>query len=129
MIIETDDWLTGGEAARLLDVLHSRVMAMAKKDGSLDFVQPWDHVTLVRRADVEAWMAGERQERIGPPQAKRWLLKRAQSASVNEMDINDVRDMLRDYIEDARPRWDNARKDLWALNMASTLWANDRQPA
>jgi len=121
--INADEWTTASEAARLLGVSSQRIIRMADEDGSLDVIRPWPHVTLVGRRSLAAWLAGARQERIGPANARRWLLKQCQAAQVQEIDIDVARDRLRDFIEQARPRWTPVRKDLWALEMAGTLWS------
>ena len=124
MQIETDDWVTAGEASRLLDVSHTRVIKMIDDDGSLDAIRPWDHVVLVGRESLDHWIGGARQPRIQPAQVRKWVLAKSTAASIQAMDIDVVRDLARDFIEEARPRWDNTRKDLWALNMASFLFAS-----
>jgi hypothetical protein len=121
MMLETTEWTTTSEAARLLGVSTQRVAAMAD-EGLLDIQRPWPHTALIGRRSLAERLAGTRPERIAPADARRWLLKRSGAKTVQEIDVNDVRDRLRDFIEETRPRWDNSRKDLWALNMASKLW-------
>lgn len=124
MQIETDEWITAGEAARLLGVTHTRVIQMADEEGTLDVLRPWPRVVVIGRQSIEEWEAGGRQTRIKATMVRRWLLDTTKAATVQEVDINVVRDLLRDYIEANRPRWDAKRKDLWALDMASVLWSS-----
>lgn len=122
-IIDTEEWVTGSEAARLLDVTPQRVMNMAD-DGLLDVIRPWDRVALIGRRSIAEWLAGERPARIQPFDARRWLLKRYGVATVQEININIVRDALLEFVMDARPRWAKVRQDLWALEMADRLFSS-----
>lgn len=128
MQIETDEWMTASEASRLLGVTHTRIAAMADEDGSLDIIRPWPRMSLVSVASVTAWQGGARQPRIQPAQVRKWLLARMRAATVQELDIDVVRDEVRDFIEEARPRWADGKKDLWALDMASHLWRGGSPP-
>jgi len=122
MNIETDEWITAGEASRLLGVSQERIRAMGNEDGSLERISPWPRVSLISRASVEDRLAGVRQVRIGPPQARRWALKRMGIETLGNADIDELRDVLLDFIMESRPRWAKVRQDLWALDMASRLW-------
>lgn len=121
MTLNPEDWTTAAEAARLMSIEPQRVLQLAD-DGALDVIRPWPRVTLIGRRSMAEYLAGYRQPKIGLPFARIWLLKHCQAASVQEIDIDTARDRLRDFIEEARPRWDATRKDLWALGMADSLW-------
>lgn len=123
MQLETEEWVTGSEAARLLSVTPQRVMTMAD-DGLLEVTRPWDRVALIRRRSIADWLAGNRPARIQPYDARRWLLKRYDVGSVQEININVVRDALLEFVMDARPRWTKVRQDLWALEMADRLFSS-----
>lgn len=122
MKIDTDEWITAGEASRLLGVSQERIRAMGNEDGSLERISPWPRVSLISKASVEDRLAGVRQVRIGPPQARRWALKRMGVESLEHADLGALQDLLLDFIMESRPRWDKVRQDLWALDMASRLW-------
>ena len=123
MNIDSDEFVTLSEAARLLGVSPQRVDTLADR-GLLDVVRPWPYVTLIGRRSIAARLAGEQVTRIDTGNTRRWL-RTARGDDVVEP--YETRDYLRDFIETARPYWDNGRKDLWALNMASTL-ATRKEP-
>ena len=122
MHLETDEWVTVSEAGRLLDVSHQRVQQMADEDGTLDIVRPWPRVTLIGRLSLAEWLAGKRPPRIRPSDGKAYVLEHAEQPTLAAVNINVARDLLREFIGEARPRWTNLRLDLWALNTASTLY-------
>lgn len=121
MQIETDDWTTASESARILGVSHQRVMQMAK-EGSLRVARPWPHVLLIERVSLAEWVAGKRLTRIHPAAVRKYVLARTGTRHVYDADIDTVRDLTRAFIAEHRPRWIESRKDLWALDMASHLW-------
>lgn len=120
MQIDTEAWTTGSEAARILGVSSTRVMAMAE-EGSLEVIRPWPRMALISRRSMAEWVAGARPPKISALHVRRWLFKDQQVTSLADIDVNVMRDQVRAFIEDARPRWENERKDLWALQMASQL--------
>ena len=124
MKIETDEWTTASEASRILHCSHQRIMAMADDDGSLDAIRPWPHTLLIGRRSLAEWVAGARPQRIQPAQARAWVLERTGAGKIQELDIDVVRDLLREFIAEARPRWEAQRSDLWALTMAGRLWGS-----
>lgn len=123
--IVPSDWTTSSEAARLLGCSPQRVNQMTE-EGSLEVLRPWPRVTLIGRRSIAEWLAGHRQSRIGIGFCRRHLLEQAGLRDIHDLDINVMRDQLRELIAAERPRWDNERADLWALNMASRLHANPR---
>lgn len=121
MHLDTDEWTTASEAARILGVSAQRVAKMATEDGSLDACHPWPRVFLIGRSSLEAWMTGERQGRILPADARRFVLKHTGHTSIHLADPGDVEGWLLGFIIDARPRWSGERQREWATEMAGRL--------
>ena len=119
MQLDTDAWCTAAEAARLLGVSPQRVNDMVNEDGLLDVIRPWDRVTLVSRHSLAEWLAGVRPPRIMRKDAREWACKQTGVDDLAALDREHVRDLMRQFIAAARPRWDAQRCDLWALNVAS----------
>ena len=120
MNLNTDEWTTASEAARLLNVSATRVGQLAD-DGVVDAVRPWPHVLLVGRRSLAERLAGEMPERINTAQARNYLEKRHQTAFIETIDVNVGREELLEFILERRPLWPKKRQDLWALNMMSRL--------
>lgn len=120
MDLNTDEWTTASEAARLLKVSSTRVGQLAD-DGVVDAIRPWPHVLLVGRRSIAERLAGDMPLRIVTSEARRWLEKRHQTAHVESIDINVAREDLLVFILERRPMWSKKRQDLWALGMASRL--------
>ena len=120
MIIDSDRWVTASEAARLLRCSPQRVLTMTE-EGSVDALRPWPRVLLIGRESIASWLAGYRPPRIAVSDARRYICKRNEVSDVQTLDLDEVRDQLRAFIADARPRWESPRCDLWALDMAGKL--------
>lgn len=125
MNINTDEWVGSSEAARLLSISPQRVSQLVS-DGSLDVLRPWTHVTLVSRRSIAEWLAGARQQRLSAAEIRRWLMKRSGATDVADIELEQARDLLLEFIMEARPRWSKARQDLWALTAASEAWRTGR---
>ena len=116
--ITPSDWVTASEAARLLGCSHQRVSQLID-EGSVDSIRPWPYVTLIGRRSIAQRMAGQRQDRISVYEARRYI--RDLDADTSDLDL--MRDSLREFIAQRRPRWEPQRLDLWALTMAQRLLA------
>lgn len=116
--IDTSQWLTLSEAARILGVTHQRVFTMAE-EGSLDIIRPWPRVALVSRQSVTAWLQGERLHRTDIGQAREWLRERGVDPH-REAAVQTEGEMLA-FIHHYRPRWDDARQREWAQRMTHRL--------
>lgn len=121
MLIDPDAWVQQSEAARLLRCSPQRVSDMID-EGLLDVLRPWDKVTLVGRRSIADWLMGIRPHPIRPRDARIWLLAKPEVTSVHDMDLPDVQDAMLEFITEVRPRWDQQRRELWALETAPKLF-------
>src|SRR5262245_3669115 len=120
MNIDTDQWCTASEAARLLGVSTQRVYAMAD-EGLLEAVRPWPMVRIVKRESVAARISEGSAEPLTVAGARRWVLTHGGGQLPSTLDAEVLRDLVRSYVEKMRPAWPDPRIDRHALDLASKL--------
>ena len=142
MKIETDDWVTESEAARLLGLTASRVGQMVNQ-GLLEALRPWPGVGLIARRSVAERAAGEPAARVSRGTAMRWIAARHAVAGhsvrpdritadidrvVTGLDRKALRSELYEFITEARPHWNESRRQTWVADLAARILTGRQMP-
>jgi hypothetical protein len=135
MNIETDDWVTLPEAAKVLGLTTSRVHQIANH-GELEVIQPWPRVRLVARRSVTERLGRNTAIRLSRGTAMRWVAARHGvaghpvrpdriTADINRLvaglDAKALRSGLNEFITAARPQWNKSRRMAWVADTAAQI--------
>jgi hypothetical protein len=128
MNIETDDWVTLSEAARMLGITPSRVNQMANQ-GLREVVRPWPRICLIGRRSVAERAGGDTVTRLSRGTAMRRIAARHGVAGnpirqdrltaditrvIAGLDRKALRSELYEFVTEARPHWCERRRMAWA---------------
>ena len=116
--VTDEDFVTASEAARLLGVTRQRVANMIR-DNELDAVRPWPRTVLIRKADIDAYMQGVRPTPIHKTAVRRWLFM--QEGARHGIPLETLTPLVRRFIAEHRPQWDERSRDNWTIGMLGLL--------
>jgi hypothetical protein len=132
MNLETDDWMTTSEAAKMLGLTASRVSQMANT-GLLEVAHPWPGIRVIaRQSVVEQAQRRTKDIRLSRGSAMRWIAARHSVVGhpvrrdritadikgvIASLDPTALRSELSEFMTEARPDWTEARRTFWAENL------------
>jgi excisionase family DNA binding protein len=113
-----ETYVSSAEAARMLGVSRQRVTKMVE-DGDVIALRPWPGAVRIPMSSIEDWQAGIRRPGISKTAALDYLLNNEIIDPLADQDAT-VR-ILAEYIEGARPEWDDDRKDQWIIRSLTSF--------
>jgi hypothetical protein len=135
MNIETDDWVTMPEAAKVLGLTTSRVHQMANQ-GGLEVIQPWPRVRLVARRSVTERLGRNTAIRLSRGTAVRWIAARhgvpghpvrsdritaAMNRVIAGLKPKALRSEVYRFVTEARPQWSESRRTAYVVDLVSQI--------
>lgn len=120
-----DDYVTASEAARIIGVSRQRVAAMIRAN-QITHVRPWPRQVLIPRSALTAWMDGKRPPAIHKKAVADWIIAREGVTLIELFDLDYLRALIRMFIDEARPEWDDTSKDNWVEGMHTLLVSRPR---